>query len=103
MLSAPPPPPPPHPLPPNTHTQLMRRAASQLNGKLKTVEQRVLILAGAEDQLLPSAEEAERLEKVLQRAAVRVVPEAGHSLLQEADVDLLTIIQVGTRGLQRCT
>ena len=73
---------------------MMRTTIPKLNSKLKNVEQRVLIVAGSEDQLLPSAEEAERLDKVLQRSAVKVIEGAGHSLLQEAGVDLLSIVQV---------
>jgi pimeloyl-ACP methyl ester carboxylesterase len=73
---------------------MMRLAIPKLNLRLKDVMQRVLIVAGSDDQLLPSAEEAKRLSKAFQRSAVHVVQGGGHSLLQEAGVDLLSIVKV---------
>mmetsp|Transcript_5731 Transcript_5731/g.16087 ORF Transcript_5731/g.16087 Transcript_5731/m.16087 type:complete len:504 (+) Transcript_5731:150-1661(+) len=83
-------------LPPGTldwRLRMMRTASSALKPNLSQLEQRVLIVAGGEDHLLPSSEEAVRLEKVFQRGSVRILPEAGHSLLQECDIDLLSIMQ----------
>ncbi len=74
--------------------QMMRLAIPKLNLRLKDVMQRVLIVAGSDDQLLPSAEEAKRLSKAFQRSAVQVVQGGGHALLQEAGVDLLSIVKV---------
>lgn len=71
----------------------MRRAIEDINPRLGSVEQRVLIVVGDDDQLLPAAEEAKRLDKIFQRSGVRVVAGAGHSLLQEHGVDLLSIMK----------
>lgn len=83
-------------LPPATldwRLKLMRGAVKALEPQLKKVEQRVLVVVGDEDRLLPSVEEAERLRRGLQRASVRVLPGAGHSLLQERGVGLLSIMR----------
>jgi len=83
-------------LPPATldwRLKMMRRAVRKLGPSLRRVEQRVLVVAGEEDRLLPSADEAKRLGGLLQRSATRVIPGAGHSLLQERGVDLVSIIK----------
>jgi hypothetical protein len=44
----------------------------QLEPKLKEVSQRVLLVVGSGDLLLPSGEEGSRLEKLLPRCRLRV-------------------------------
>lgn len=45
------------------------------------VPQRTMVLAAADDRLLPSADEAARLAKALPRAFARVLPGASHAVL----------------------
>ena len=49
-------------------------APRELAPKLKEVGQRVLLLAGDGDWLIPSADEGERLQKLLPRCQLRVCP-----------------------------
>eukprot|EP00873_Tetraselmis_striata_P011400 jgi/Tetstr1/431664/TSEL_021193.t1 len=83
-------------LPPATldwRLNVMRNAIKALNPKLSKVEQRVLVVVGDEDRLMPAVQEAERLGKRLQRAVTRVLPGSGHSLLRERGVNLLSIME----------
>lgn len=57
------------------------------------VSQRVFILVGDQDLLLPSDREAERLERLLARGYSRVEPGRSHALLQEGGVDLVSILK----------
>ena len=58
---------------------------------LNDIKQRTLVIAGGNDTLLPSSEEADRLEKAMPRAKKVLLPRAGHALLQEGGVDLGSI------------
>ena len=58
---------------------------------LNDIKQRTLVVAGGGDTLLPSSEEADRLEKAMPRAKKVLLPRAGHALLQEGGVDLGSI------------
>jgi pimeloyl-ACP methyl ester carboxylesterase len=60
---------------------------------LQRITQPVLLLASAADLLLPSLNEARRLEKLLPNVRVVVLPESGHACLLEADVHLYEIMQ----------
>jgi len=53
----------------------------------------VLVVVGEDDRLIPSAEEAGRLERGLRHARVVRIPGGGHTLLQEAGMDLARVIQ----------
>ena len=57
------------------------------------VRQRVFVLAGAGDWLIPSADEAESLQRLLPHCRTRVLPGRSHALLQEADVDLAALLR----------
>ena len=59
---------------------------------LNDIKQRTLVIAGGNDTLLPSSEEADRLEKAMPRAKKVLLPSAGHALLQEGGVDLGSIV-----------
>ena len=59
---------------------------------LNDIKQRTLVIAGGNDTLLPSSEEADRLEKAMPRAKKVLLPRAGHALLQEGGVDLGSIV-----------
>jgi hypothetical protein len=90
-------------LPPETlawRLQLLQQGSSWLTPRLKDIQQRVLVLAGEQDLLIPSKDEAQRLGKALPRARTRVLPNRSHALLQEAGVDLYQLLEVGTAALQ---
>jgi pimeloyl-ACP methyl ester carboxylesterase len=90
-------------LPPETlawRLQLLQQGSSWLTPRLKDIQQRVLVLAGDQDLLIPSKDEAQRLGKVLPRARTRVLPNRSHALLQEAGVDLYQLLEVGAAGWQ---
>lgn len=61
--------------------------------ELDRVAQRVFILAGDQDLLLPSDREAERLQRLLARGYARVEKGRSHALLQEGGVDLVSIMK----------
>lgn len=61
--------------------------------ELAQITQPTLILAASSDRLLPSVQEAERLQQSLPNARVIVLPYSGHVCLMEADVNLHDILQ----------
>lgn len=84
-------------LPPETlawRLQLLQEGSKWIKPKLKDIQQRVLVLSGEQDFMIPSKEEAERLGKALRRVRTRVLTGRGHALLQEAGVDLVQLLQV---------
>lgn len=60
---------------------------------LRQLDQPVLLIAGARDQLLPSVTEAERLARSLPNSKIVVLPYSGHACLLEANVNLFEIMQ----------
>jgi pimeloyl-ACP methyl ester carboxylesterase len=60
---------------------------------LRRIAQPTLIIAGQNDRLLPSIEEARRLVSYIPRAKTVVLPEGGHACLLESDVYLDEIMQ----------
>lgn len=73
--------------------QLLRTGSTAIEPRLPEVQQRVLLVAGENDLLIPSAEEAKRLARKLPRCNTRVLPGRSHALLQEAGVDLVSILK----------
>jgi pimeloyl-ACP methyl ester carboxylesterase len=61
--------------------------------ELRCLKQPVLILASAEDKLLPSVSEAKRLVEILPQAKMVVLPHSGHACLLEADINLYDIMK----------
>lgn len=61
--------------------------------QLHDLTQPVLILASANDRLLPSMVEGFRLKAVFQNAEVVVLPDSGHTCLLETDVNLYDIMK----------
>ena len=59
---------------------------------LAHIQQPTLIIAGAQDKLLPSVAEAQRLAERLPLAQVTVLPESGHACLLEKQMDLSKIL-----------
>uniref|UniRef100_A0A383WM75 Phospholipid/glycerol acyltransferase domain-containing protein n=1 Tax=Tetradesmus obliquus TaxID=3088 RepID=A0A383WM75_TETOB len=83
-------------LPPETlawRLTLLQQGSAWLTPRLKDIQQRVLVLAGDQDLLIPSREEAARLGKALPRARSRILPNRSHALLQEAGVDLVQLLE----------
>ncbi|XP_050220620.1 phytyl ester synthase 1, chloroplastic-like [Mercurialis annua] len=81
--------------------KLLKTAAAYANSRLYAVKAEVLVLASGADYLLPSADEAKRLNSSLQNCIVRHFKDNGHTLLLEESISLLTIIK-GT-GKYRCS
>ncbi|XP_073008402.1 phytyl ester synthase 1, chloroplastic-like isoform X1 [Typha latifolia] len=73
--------------------ELLKSAASYANSHLQAVKAEVLVLASCLDSLLPSEDEAKRLQKLLGNCKVRYFKDHGHNLLLEGDVHLSTIIK----------
>lgn len=62
--------------------------------KLHRLTHPVLIIAGAEDKLLPSVKEAQRLIRVLPNGKISVLPDSGHACLLEKGINLYKIMQI---------
>ncbi|XP_021643918.2 phytyl ester synthase 2, chloroplastic isoform X2 [Hevea brasiliensis] len=71
--------------------QLLKSASAFANSRLHAVKAQTLILSSGRDQLLPSAEEAQRLHSLLPKCETRLFSDSGHFLFLE-DVDLVTTI-----------
>ncbi len=61
--------------------------------QLRQLTQPALILASAEDKLLPSLPEAYRLKRAFRNAYVVILPKSGHSCLLEVGVNLYDIMK----------
>ena len=59
---------------------------------LNQIQKPSLILASQRDRLLPSVEEAYRLQAKLTEAAVQILPHSGHACLLETELSLRTIL-----------
>lgn len=60
---------------------------------LRQLDQPVMLIAGARDQLLPSVAEVQRLARSLPNSKIVVLPYSGHACLLEADTNLYHIMQ----------
>jgi len=60
--------------------------------QLRNLNISTLIIAGAEDSLLPSVEEADKLKSLLPYARKTVLPQSGHACLLETSVNLYEIL-----------
>lgn len=75
-----------------------------VNPRLGEVKPPVLALIGAQDALIPSAEEGERLAAGIPRCTLQVYPQGTHALVQELPAGELTAVLSRTgfyRGLTR--
>ncbi|MGB3693243.1 MAG: alpha/beta hydrolase [Spirulinaceae cyanobacterium] len=82
-------------LPPQTvswRLSLLRDFRTNVDN-LRLLQQPVLIVAGAADQLLPSVKEAQYLASHLPNGQVMILPESGHACLLEKGIDLDKIIE----------
>lgn len=74
--------------------ELLRQGCAECTPEVLTqVRQRVLLLVGDEDRLIPSEEEGGRLARALPRAHLVVMRGRSHALLQEGGVDLVKIME----------
>ncbi|CAD7704397.1 unnamed protein product [Ostreobium quekettii] len=83
--------------------ELVKQGIDEVEKVLPKVQQRVLLVAGEGDWMLPSRSEAQRLRRLLPRCSTRVLPGRSHALLQEAGVDLVEIMkEEGFFVTERC-
>lgn len=61
--------------------------------QLQQLTQPVLVVASAQDRLLPSIAEAERLLKILPNSYLTVLPYSGHACLLESETNLYNIMR----------
>uniref|UniRef100_A0ACD5XUE8 Uncharacterized protein n=1 Tax=Avena sativa TaxID=4498 RepID=A0ACD5XUE8_AVESA len=73
--------------------KMLRTASSFVNSRLHAVKAQTLVLASGNDDLLPSREEAERLNGSLQNCRIRHFRDNGHKILLEDEFDLATTIK----------
>ncbi|XP_009776530.1 phytyl ester synthase 1, chloroplastic-like isoform X1 [Nicotiana tabacum] len=73
--------------------KLLRSASSYSNSRLHAVNAEVLMLASGKDNMLPSANEAQRLASSLRNCKVRYFKDNGHAILLEDGINLLSIIK----------
>ncbi|XP_017975081.1 PREDICTED: acyltransferase-like protein At3g26840, chloroplastic isoform X1 [Theobroma cacao] len=75
---------------------LLKSGSACANSCLHAVKAQMLILCSGRDQLLPSQEESQRLQKATPDCEIRMFEESGHFLFLEDSVDLVTIIKGAT-------
>ncbi len=63
------------------------------SSQVQKLKQPTLVIAGAQDRLLPSVAEAKRLVRKLPQAQMEILPDSGHACLLERDVRLEKILQ----------
>lgn len=61
--------------------------------KLRSLKQKVLLIAGGSDRLLPSVSEIQRLANIIPHSKTLTLPESGHACLLEQDINLYEILQ----------
>jgi len=80
-----------HPLTVSNRIKLLNQFRLNLH-KIKQFSKPVLIIASEEDNLLPSVEEAQRLQQFFSQSFVNILPYSGHCCLLEKEINLLTIM-----------
>ena len=63
---------------------------------------RLLIIASAQDKLLPSVSEARKLKQMFPDSTMTILPDSGHCCLLETQVDLYKIIKGKLTTNQYC-
>ncbi|KAE8697432.1 putative Esterase/lipase/thioesterase family protein [Hibiscus syriacus] len=82
---------------------LLKSGSDCANTFVHGVKAQILLLCSGRDQLLPSQEECQRLQKALPDCEIRKFEESGHFLFLEDNVDLVTTIKAAAfyrRGKQ---
>lgn len=83
-------------LPPPTlewKLRLLDEGCRYMANRYVDVQQRVLLLIGDADLLIPSKDEGTRLEKTLPRCVLKVLEGRSHALMQETGFDLIAELQ----------
>ncbi|XP_071711809.1 phytyl ester synthase 2, chloroplastic-like isoform X2 [Rutidosis leptorrhynchoides] len=73
--------------------RLLDSACSYTNSRLHAVKAQTLILSSGRDQLLPSREEGERLNRILPKSDIRIFDDSSHMLFMDQNQDLVTILK----------
>ncbi|KAK1441133.1 hypothetical protein QVD17_06971 [Tagetes erecta] len=73
--------------------KLLDSACSYTNSRLHAVKAQTLILSSGKDQLLPSKQEGERLNRLIPKSDVRTFDDSGHMLFMDQNHDLVTILK----------
>ncbi|KAF5765901.1 putative alpha/beta hydrolase-1, diacylglycerol acyltransferase [Helianthus annuus] len=73
--------------------KMLESACAYSNSCLHAVSAQTLILSSGNDQLLPSLQEGERLQKTLPKCQIRTFSDSGHALFLEETFDLVTVIK----------
>eukprot|EP00890_Picochlorum_soloecismus_P004874 jgi/Picsp_1/5388/NSC_02748-R1_protein len=73
--------------------ELLTQGCNSVERDIPNVSQRVFILVGDQDLLIPSEREAVRLKNILPRSHVRIERGRSHALLQEGGVNLAKIME----------
>jgi pimeloyl-ACP methyl ester carboxylesterase len=69
--------------------------------KLRQLTQPILLIAGANDKLLPSTTEVLRLGDIFPNAKILILPESGHACLLEKEINLYEIM--GDNNFLECS
>ncbi|XP_029129251.1 acyltransferase-like protein At3g26840, chloroplastic isoform X2 [Cajanus cajan] len=80
--------------------KMLKSASAYAHSRLFAIKAQTLILCSGNDQLLPSQQEGERLQKLLPKCELRKFDDSGHFLFLEGSIDLVTIIK-GTSYYRR--
>ncbi|CAM0943125.1 unnamed protein product [Alopecurus aequalis] len=73
--------------------EMLRIASAFVNSRLHAVKAQTLVLASGRDELLPSREEAQRLQGMLENCRIHYFRDNGHTILMEGGFDIATTIK----------
>ncbi len=62
--------------------------------QLQNISQPTLVVSSGRDRLLPSAAEGKLLTQTIPRSDLHFIPDGGHAVLLERDIDLLEILRI---------
>jgi len=71
---------------------LLKEGAIYVNARLDQIAQRVLLIVGSNDLVIPSNAEGPRLKRSLARCRLEVLQGRSHAVMQEAGVDIMAIM-----------
>ncbi|KAK9819759.1 hypothetical protein WJX72_002051 [[Myrmecia] bisecta] len=80
---------------------LLEQGNADVAEKFRRVQQRVLLITGDRDLLIPSHDEGPRLKKLFPRCTLKVLKGRSHALLQEGGVNLVELMQEAGFYVQR--
>ncbi|GMH32734.1 hypothetical protein BSKO_00568 [Bryopsis sp. KO-2023] len=73
--------------------EIVQQGIDNTRSKIPKVQQRVLLVVGDGDWMLPSGDEAERLSGLLPRCSTKILRGRSHAVLQEDGVDIVKILK----------